>query len=99
MFTIFMMILSSLATLYFTKPGFKKAVKYFFSTKTELATPTSDSDSATKEFVDAEIPTLSPPVGKKSDLGWREWNAEDAMNQSGGVWTKQDEEDDGQRPS
>lgn len=91
MFTIFMMILSSLVTLYFTKPGFKKAVKYFFSTsdkKTELAGPSD---------VEAQIPILSTPVGRKSDLGWREWTAKDVAEHNGDEWTEQDEEDDGQR--
>jgi hypothetical protein len=87
MFTLFMMILSSLVTLYFSRPGFKKAVKYFFSTTDTLS-------ASPKENVDAQVPTLDQPVRRESDLGWRAWTKEDAAEQE---WTEQDEEDDGQR--
>lgn len=71
MFTISMMILSVLVTLYFTKPGFKKVVKYFFdmSDKKQPVSSPSDSEQA--------IPVLTEPVGRKSDVGWKRWTKED----------------------
>lgn len=87
MFTLFMMLLSSLATLYFTRPGFKKAVHYFFSTsdKPKLGSPTDEDVS------DGEIPMLDQPVRRESDLGWRAWEPEDD------TWTEEDEREDGTR--
>lgn len=85
MFTLIMMILSSLVTLYFARPGFKKAVNYFFSTSDKPGQVTTKDG-------DQEIPILDTPV--KRDLGWREWNKEDEAEQA---WTEEDEEADGQR--
>ncbi len=87
MFTLIMMILSSLVTLYFARPGFKKAVNYFFSTSDK------PGQSTTKDG-DQEIPTLDQPVRRERDLGWRAWNKEDEAEQE---WTEEDEEADGQR--
>ena len=78
MFTISMMILSVLVTLYFTKPGFKKAVKYFFDMsdkKSGLATPSSDFVS--KDYVEEQVPVLTDPIRRESDLGWKRWTKED----------------------
>jgi len=72
MFTIFMMVLSVLVTLYFTKPGFKKAVKYFFDmSDKKTQSPSSDSDES--------VPVLTEePVQRKRDLGWKRWTKADA---------------------
>jgi len=86
MFTLFMMILSSLVTLYFARPGFKKAVNYFFST-----TDKPKLGDVSVEPI-GQIPTLDTPV--KRDLGWRAWNKEDEAEHE---WTEEDEREDGTR--
>ena len=90
MFTLFMMLLSSLATLYFARPGFKKAVNYFFSMsdkKTGLADPTNELP-VSKEYVDEQYPVLNQPVRRES---WKEWDEPEHE------WTEQDEAEDGVR--
>ncbi len=101
MFTLIMMVLSSLVTLYFAHPGFKKVVKYFFSMtekKTGLAESTNELPMS-KEYVDEQIPTLdqSAARGRVGALGWKNWTKKDAAEHAGVDWTEQDEEDDGQR--
>lgn len=91
MFTLFMMLLSSLPTLYFTRPGFKKAVHYFFSTSDKAKLGDPSDDPVSKDYVDGEIPMLDQPVRRESDLGWRAWEPEDE------TWTEEDEREDGVR--
>lgn len=72
-----MMIVSSLATLYFTKPGFRKTVHYFFSTsEAKLGNPPPAEDATPKEYVEEQaLPVLKDNVKPRTD--WKRWTKED----------------------
>ncbi len=75
-----MMILSSLATLYFTKPGFRRAVKRFFDWSDE---PKSDDTSIPSS---PSIPTLTEQPRKGPAKDWMEWTKEDEERRDENVY-------------
>lgn len=82
MFTIVMMILSSLVTLYFARSDFRKRVNDFIDWKDTndptLDTPTDEADAVSKDYVSAWSSNERRAEGPAKD--WMEWTDEDEQN-------------------